>query len=201
MKHSFQIAHRKQAGITLVETAIALAIAAVVVSTAFAGFQANARRSEVRDNSQLISEMVADAKQLFGPTNRYSVLDTDAAKAARVIPNNLHTSTGAVNSYGGSILINGVDTTSNDYGMMLFDKVPRNQCADLALSIERPVAKMVIDAAGTHGATDGSTVLGLAASDASVTKDVGSDTADVAKVTTQCQAEAESQIAVIFGRN
>lgn len=154
MINSFSIAHRKQAGITLVETAIALAIAAVVVSAAFAGFQANARRSEVRDNSQLISEMIADTKQLFGPSNRFGVLTTAKAMAARVIPTNMHSGTNAYNSYGGAVQITGgtdVGSTGdlNDQAKLVFSDVPRNQCVDLALSVERNLTGMVIVPSGT----------------------------------------------------
>lgn len=150
MKHNFKRVAKHQDGITLVEVAIGLAIGAVILATAFAGFQANARRTEVQQNSQLISEMVADAKSLFGQTNRYSQLTTAAAIAARVIPVNNHVApTGggaaqeAINSYGGAIDLASA-AGSNDMATLTFDKVPNNQCADLVMSVERAVAGIEI---------------------------------------------------------
>jgi Tfp pilus assembly protein PilE len=145
MKHNFKRVAKHQDGITLVEVAIGLAIGAVILATAFAGFQANARRTEVQQNSQLISEMVADAKSLFGQTNRYSQLSTGAAIAARVIPVNNHVDgETAINSYGGAIELAPATAGSNDMAMLTFNNVPKNQCADLAMSVERSVAGIAI---------------------------------------------------------
>ena len=205
MINSFTISRRKQAGITLVETAIALAIAAVVVSAAFAGFQANARRSEVRDNSQLISEMIADTKQLFGPSNRFSVLDTTKAMAARVIPTNMHSGSNAFNSYGGAVQIAGGTgvgsaTDANDQAKLVFSDVPRNQCADLALSVERNLTGMLIVPSGTTTGIDSTT------SEASTAaKTNGADPGDVVqKVTEQCVAASTTgkyDLHLFFARN
>lgn len=204
MKHFPKIALRKQTGITLVETAIALAIAAVVVSAAFAGFQANARRSETRDNSQLVSEMIADTKQLFGPTNRYSELTTEVAISSRVIPNNLHVpgaagaaSTAAINSYGGPVTIEAAVAGSNDQAKMVFGNIPQNQCADLALSVERAVNGMVIVAAGSGATTT------KADSEAAGVAKVNTNNSKVSaeQVKDDCNSQATSDLVVFFTRN
>ncbi len=206
MIHSFNIAHRKQAGITLVETAIALAIAAVVVSAAFAGFQANARRSEVRDNSQLISEMIADTKQLFGPTNRYSALTNAKAIAARVIPTNMLNSaeTLAYNSYGGLVSIEGAGSAAdtNDQAKLVFSDVPKNQCVDLALSVERNLAGMIIHPAGTSSnisrtSSDATNAYNAKPNNASP----GDVAASVATACTQTSANGKYDMHLFFTRN
>ncbi len=138
----------KQKGITLVETSIGLAIAAVIVGTAYAGFESNSRRNEVQTNASLITEMISDAKKMFGQPGRYGdgtdpILTTGAAIASRVIPDSLVTGTTALNSYGGEILIEG--DADGAFARLEFPNVPERQCMDLAMALGTSVQGMAVN--------------------------------------------------------
>ncbi len=172
----------QQKGITLVETSIGLAIAAVIVGTAYAGFESNSRRNEVQTNASLITEMISDAKKMFGQPGRYLALTTASAIGSRVIPDSVVSGTTASNSYGGAITIVG---NSLSDATLSFEAVPKRQCMDLAMALAGSVQDMTV--AGT------SVFAETSATDETLVLNVGT-------LKTQCEAGATADLAVTFGR-
>ena len=185
----------RQKGITLVEVSIGLAIAAVVAGTAFAGFQANARRTEMQSNAKLLAEMVADTKSLFGPSNHYGELTTAAAIAARIIPDTYAVSTTAArNSYGGDIAVTALTAGNNDNAMVKFGSVPAKQCADLTLSLDRAASGIMVLAAGAATPTDFTT-----AATELVKANASGEVINVANLTAAC-SNTNNDLYLVFGR-
>jgi prepilin-type N-terminal cleavage/methylation domain-containing protein len=134
----------KVKGLTLVEVAIGLAISAVVVATAYAGFESNARRNEVRANANAITEIISGAKKTFGssPTG-YEGVDLTQLIISNVIPKSMHvTDTTAKNSYGGAIDVAG--TTDRETLTLSWPNVPSKQCMDLAMALSNSVESLKV---------------------------------------------------------
>ena len=169
----------QQKGITLVETSIGLAIAAVIVGTAYAGFESNSRRNEVQTNASLITEMIADAKKMYGQPGRYASLTTASAISSRVIPDSVVTAGAAKNSYGGDILIVGNATTGAD-ATLTFEAVPQRQCMDLAMALAGSVQGMTVGGNDVFSAT--------------------TNQIDLTALSTECGTAATADLEVTFGR-
>ncbi len=140
----------KVKGLTLVEVAIGLAISAVVVATAYAGFESNARRNEVRANANAITEIISGAKKTFGssPTG-YENVTTGVLLTSNVIPKSMQDATGATakNSYGGNIELTSGFTATRELLSLDWKSVPAKQCMDLAMALSNSVESLEV--AGT----------------------------------------------------
>lgn len=136
--HSRISAKKAQKGITLVEVSIGLIIAAIIAAAAFAAFQNNSRRTAVRDNINVITEVAAELKNKFGRSNSYATLTTQGAVRGVVVPPDLRdVGDTAVNSYGGPIEFYPAQiNTVNDSAALVWRQVPVNQCTDLILGVE-----------------------------------------------------------------
>src|SRR5438105_4241383 len=129
-------ARTAQRGFTMLELSIVLVIAGVLAATAFIGFQTNARRNSVRDNTGLVTETAAELKKKFGMTNTYGAINTALAVQSRAIPEQLRipTTNTAQNSYGGLITVApGTLTVANDVAVMTWAAVKQGECMDLVI--------------------------------------------------------------------
>ncbi|MCR2747610.1 hypothetical protein [Limnobacter parvus] len=151
MQQNFQ-ARKQEMGITLIEVSIGLIIAAVVAAVAFIAFQNNARRNEVRENTIVITEIIAEAKQKFGRTNQFTALTgtnnaTDPAIVSRTIPAAIAT---GGNSYGvrpilyGSTNVAVAETTAGNFATLAWGGIPPEQCYDLVTSLAQATTGMFI---------------------------------------------------------
>jgi prepilin-type N-terminal cleavage/methylation domain-containing protein len=138
----------KVKGLTLVEVAIGLAISAVVVATAYAGFESNARRNEVRANANTITEVISGAKKTFGssPTG-YDNVTLNELLTSNVIPKSMQETNGstttAKNSYGGTIALASTGNTREVLGLE-WPSVPVKQCMDLAMALSNSVESLSV---------------------------------------------------------
>lgn len=148
--HSRVSAKKAQKGITLVEVSIGLIIAAIIAAAAFAAFQNNSRRTAVRDNINVITEVAAELKNKFGRSNSYASLTTQGAVRGVVVPPDLRdVGDTAVNSYGGLIEFGPAQiNTPSDAAALIWRQVPVNQCTDLILGVEGSAREIGIFAQG-----------------------------------------------------
>lgn len=138
---------RKQAGLSMVELAIALVIVAILAGAAYFGFQANSRRAAVADNVSQITSIAGDLQKYFGRQNQYGALTTALAVTSRVVPEQLRvpgTQT-AQNSYGGAITFAPQTlTTANDAARVTWPTVPQAQCSDLVVGVSNAARQITV---------------------------------------------------------
>lgn len=160
---------KNQRGITLLEVSIGLIIAAVVAAAAFLAFQANQRRAQVRENSTLLTQQLAELRTKFGQTTGYVGLTSTAAQSAGIAT--------ATSSYGGQIRFCGAGAgataaqavactgtalttpapsttalTANQ-AVAVWEDVPQNQALDLVLASLDGAANIYATAAGATPGT------------------------------------------------
>jgi type II secretory pathway pseudopilin PulG len=200
---------RGQSGITLIEVAVGLIIAAILAAAAFTAFQNNSRRASVRDNVQQITEIGAELKNKFGRSNAYAGVNTNAAIRNVVIPPDLRgpddgTNATASNSYGGVIEVRPATiNVANDGAALIWDQVPVVQCTDLILSVESGTREIGLAVAGNAAPA----TVNLVGSSTATLKDAtgAGKVLNPADVGVQCETVAGTdetvQVLLVFGRN
>jgi type II secretory pathway pseudopilin PulG len=136
-----------QRGLSMVELALVLIVASLILAAAFYGFSQQQRQVEVQENQAAISKIVSTLQSMYGKTGTYGDVTTAIAIQARAIPPNLRIGTGntAQNSYGGSVTVAPVNcVTTNDCMTLTWAGVPSAQCAELVLGTQSFVRRVVI---------------------------------------------------------
>ena len=82
----YPLRKRRAKGLTLVETALGLAISAVVVATAHAAMRESFRKNEITENSNLIVDIVAAARSTFGQRGLFNEISTPLAVKSGLFP-------------------------------------------------------------------------------------------------------------------
>ncbi len=125
-------------GVTLIEITIGLAIAAVVVAIAYRGYEQNASRNQVIEDSRLIAEMMSDIINNFGPSSKFGDLSTAIVITSGTIPSRYIDRTTnpptARNQYGGEIFVAPVGV-SDTFAYIRYEKVPKRNCMGLVMLI------------------------------------------------------------------
>lgn len=200
---------RAQSGITLIEVAVGLIIAAIVASAAFSAFQNNTRRTSVRENIQQITEIGSELRKQFGQSNAYAGLNTNAAIRNVVIPPDLRgpdngANATASNSYGGVIEVRPATiNVANDGAAVIWDQVPVVQCSELILGVEPSVREIGLAVAGNAAPA----TVNLVGSATATLKDAtgAGKVLNRASVGVQCEQVAGTgetvQVLLVFGRN
>lgn len=179
-------AFRKQRGSFMLEASLALIVIAAIGGAAMMAYASNTRRNEVKDNSAVINEVIAEAQRRFGKTNQYPSITTAKLVQSRAVPAELRDAGAntAHNSYGGSIQASPVSASScngSASGCMQLDwgAVPAEQCYDLAIQV----------ASSTRAMTVGTTQ--VKALDAAI---------DDGQLATACDSAGAKTLSMVIGR-
>jgi len=131
------LARKNQRGFALLELTVAIILVSLLGAAAIYAYQANQRRTEVKENVTQVIETSAELQKKFGINNQYGAVTTAIAVQSRAVPSNLRvtgTNT-AQNSYGGAITAAPLTLTSADDSIALtWSNVPQSQCIDLVQS-------------------------------------------------------------------
>jgi len=134
-----------QVGVSLIELSIWLIFVGVVFLATLLAYQAACRRSEVARDANIITNLVKDARFMYGRVNRFDQLTTEEAIDSGLIPSYLVNPTLgqeplALNLYGGEIVIEqypGVSETGVfEYALIRYGSVPSGHCAGLVTAVE-----------------------------------------------------------------
>jgi prepilin-type N-terminal cleavage/methylation domain-containing protein len=139
-----------QHGFALLELTVAIILVSLLAAASIFGYQANQRRTEVRDNTTLVIETAAELQKKFGINGQYGAITTAIAVQSRAIPANLRIAgtTTAQNSYGGMITAAPVTlTTTDDSVALTWANVPQSQCIDLVQTAHQTARRVRV--AGT----------------------------------------------------
>jgi type II secretory pathway pseudopilin PulG len=138
-----------QRGLSMVELALVLIVASLILAAAFYGFSQQQRQVEVQENQSAISKIVSTLQSMYGKTGTYGDVTTAIAIQARAIPPNLRigTTNTAQNSYGGAVTVAPVNcVTTNDCMTLSWGGVSPSQCAELILGVQSYVRRVQIGA-------------------------------------------------------
>lgn len=172
----------KQRGVSIMSVLLGLVISAGVVAVIYDQFSDSQRKARVEAATAEISTMVASSQKLYGNANQYTNVTTAVAIQGGVVPDRLRVAgtTTAQNKYNGAITFAPATiTTAGDSLTITYGKVPRADCQDIALSIDRLSRRIVIGA------------LTPKASDAPM---------NLATLATACDAADVSDHSITFGR-
>lgn len=142
---------RRQAGFTLIELGLVLAIVALVLGGVILAFQMHKNNTTKNLSVQYITLISSNAKQLFGQAGAYGDVNTEIAVRSGLIPRELRiagTNT-ANNPYGAPITVTpGNGTGTNDLLVLGWGNVPGVEaCNSIVRSVERDLRRVVV--AGT----------------------------------------------------
>lgn len=171
-----------QRGVSVMSVLLGLVIAAGVTAVMYDQFSDSQRKSRIEAASSEISTMIAAAQKVFGTSNQYGAVTTAIAVQSGVVPDRLRVvgTTTAQNKYNGAITFAPATiTTTNDSLTLTYANVEREDCQDVALSVDR-MARRIMVGAQTPKANDAAM--------------------NIATLATACDAAAFSAIAVTFGR-
>lgn len=142
---------RRQAGFTLIELGLVLAIVALALGGVILGFQTHKNNNTKNLSIQYITYISSNAKQLFGQAGAYGDVNTEIAVRSGMIPRELRvagTNT-ANNPYGAPITVTpGNGTGANDLLVLGWGNVPGVEaCNSIVRAVERDLRRVVV--AGT----------------------------------------------------
>lgn len=98
--------HKRQAGMTLTESLLVLAVGALVAVLAYGGYQM--ATSTVGASSQIKGtvQMIAGLKRIYGSAGNYSGITTTVAVSSGVVPTDFRTTASSItNAWGGAVTI------------------------------------------------------------------------------------------------
>jgi type II secretory pathway pseudopilin PulG len=138
-----------QRGLSMVELALVLIVASLLLAAGFYGFSQQQRQVEIQGNQGSISQIISSLQAMYGKTGTYGDVSTAVAIQSRAIPPNLRipgTNT-AANGYGGAVTVAPVNcVTTNDCMTLSWGGVSPNQCAELILGVQSYVRRVQIGA-------------------------------------------------------
>lgn len=124
---------KEEKGLSLIESAMVLALAATVTAGVMFYYQS---ASDSNKTQSAISEVMSATSAINGlyiGQNGYSGLDANVLKNSSAIPDNYKNSSGISNPFGGSLLVEAAAGNGKPFGYHItLDKLPKSACISLA---------------------------------------------------------------------
>lgn len=131
-KHA-RINKKEEKGLSLIESAMVLALAATVTAGVMFYYQS---ASDSNKTQSAISEVMSATSAINGlyiGQNGYTGLDVSVLKNSSAIPDNYKKDNGITNPFGGNLEVQAAGTGSSGYGYTLkLTKLPKSACISLA---------------------------------------------------------------------
>ncbi|HCN8249889.1 TPA: pilus assembly protein [Escherichia coli] len=131
-KHA-RINKKEEKGLSLIESAMVLALAATVTAGVMFYYQS---ASDSNKTQSAISEVMSATSAINGlyiGQNGYTGLDASVLKNSSAIPDNYKKDNGITNPFGGNLEVQAAGTGSSGYGYTLkLTKLPKSACISLA---------------------------------------------------------------------
>jgi type II secretory pathway pseudopilin PulG len=125
------LARRRQNGLTLIETLVAVLLGLIVLAGVFTIFATTLSGSKLSDAEQNLTTVVLNAKQLYSGQPNFSGLSNSIAYKASVFPTNMATSaTDITNKWHGQVTIKA--NANPRLFDVTYEKVPQSECIKLA---------------------------------------------------------------------
>lgn len=149
---------KEEKGLSLIESAMVLALAATVTAGVMFYYQS---ASDSNKTQAAISEVMSATSAINGlyiGQSSYSGLDASVLKNSSAIPDNYKKNDEIMNPFGGKLTVEAASGTSPAYGYSLkLDKLPKSACISLAtLNLGTSAAGYGINSTGLTANSNGS---------------------------------------------
>ncbi|HAJ2714513.1 pilus assembly protein [Escherichia coli] len=132
-KHTKINSKKEEKGLSLIESAMVLALAATVTAGVMFYYQS---ASDSNKTQSAISEVMSATSAINGlyiGQNGYTGLDVSVLKNSSAIPDNYKKGNEITNPFGGQLMVNAAPQGSTGYGYTLkLTKLPKSACISLA---------------------------------------------------------------------
>lgn len=132
-KHAKINNRKEEKGLSLIESAMVLALAATVTAGVMFYYQS---ASDSNKTQSAISEVMSATSAINGlyiGQSNYDGLDVSVLKNSSAIPDNYKNDSGISNPFGGALMVGAADTNNNNFGYYIkLDKLPKSACVSLA---------------------------------------------------------------------
>ncbi|HEN9709817.1 TPA: pilus assembly protein [Escherichia coli] len=150
-KHTKNNNKKEEKGLSLIESAMVLALAATVTAGVMFYYQS---ASDSNKTQAAISEVMSATSAINGlyiGQSSYSGLDVSILKNSSAIPDNYKKGSDIMNPFGGTLAVTAAGNTTSGYGYSLtLDKLPKSACISLAtLNLGTSAAGYGINISGT----------------------------------------------------
>lgn len=125
---------KKQSGLTLVESLLVLAVAALVAVLAYGGYKMANLGVKSQSGVESTVRLLTSIKKTFGSSGDYTGITGAVVKSSGVVPSDFDISTGFKAPYGSAVSI--ASAASNKMAAVTFAAVPADICMDLVSGIE-----------------------------------------------------------------
>jgi major structural subunit of bundle-forming pilus len=126
----------KQRGLTIVESAMALAIMSLVLAGVIVFYQMASMNSKINETTNEITELNETIRNVYTAAANYSTLDNAAMIGADILPTGMVQGTNIYNAFNGEIILDSANFNGgndNSYYMTLND-LPEKACSEIALT-------------------------------------------------------------------
>ena len=190
---------KKQAGMTLTESLLVLAVGALVAVLAYGGYRM--ATTQVNSSSQVkgLVQMVGGIKRIFNASGNYNGITTPIVVNAGIVPDDFRKTTGATgtitNSWGGTITvaptklaaaapIPAYGTADNQGFAIVINGIPADSCMDIVTGVAS-AANVIQGGAAGAAATNAKALNG---------------TVDIAAANTGCIAGGTAATVVVISQ-
>lgn len=152
---------RKQAGLSLIESLLVLAVISLILIGAYQGYKIATGDVKAGDNVKATTQLAGATSRLFSQSGNYAALTNQVMIEAQLIPNNIRVDgLNLRNSWGGDVIVGPgplatagtvpAPLNTNTYFKVAFSGVEAGDCTNFASGIAgTAVAVFVGPAAGT----------------------------------------------------
>lgn len=132
-KHAKINNRKEEKGLSLIESAMVLALAATVTAGVMFYYQS---ASDSNKTQSAISEVMSATSAINGlyiGQSDYDGLNVSVLKNSSAIPDNYKNDSGISNPFGGALMVGAAGTSNNSFGYYIkLDKLPKSACVSLA---------------------------------------------------------------------
>lgn len=156
---------RRQAGLTLTESLLVLAIGAAVAVLAYGGYKFATNSVTVSSQTRATTQLVASIKRVFGIANDYSTVTNQNIINARIVPEEFKISgTTIYNRWTGTVTAavgNQAGGTPLTQFKITITQVPRDSCAEFVSGLTSAATTLWVNGttAGTNDVKDSNGVV------------------------------------------
>ena len=132
-KHAKINNKKEEKGLSLIESAMVLALAATVTAGVMFYYQSASDSNKTQSTISEVMSATSAINGLYIGQNGYTGLNTNVLKNSSAIPDNYKISNGITNPFGGNLEVNPAGAGVSGYGYTLkLTKLPKSACISLA---------------------------------------------------------------------
>jgi major structural subunit of bundle-forming pilus len=147
-KLSALAARRRQKGLTLIETAMVLGVAALVIAGVLVLYNTANTSNKTSDALNQLNIIQQAVRNVYGGTAGFTGLTTDTMVSSKSVPQKMITAAGGMaNSFNGPVTVDAATVATTDDGFaVVFSGIPQEACVALGTKdYGRALASLITD--------------------------------------------------------